>query len=278
MEYHFDLPSIEKETGLNENFLRRIIKDLPEIVEAYGQKKAHNKIFFSDNGLQLFINAGHLKRDGVTLPNIISSLKQGLPNKVKEGAKLAAEPQSNENQFSYLTMFESIVKTSQDQSERAFEAALKSREELINQQKSHIEDLRGSLRLLTDGRSPEEINREKEEQQRRIIQAETEAKNYAQQLNAAAERAKRLEDELNTTKKTHLDTEQNTKIIIETARKAEQEALKKLQETQEREQQAHKKAELLETKALLLSEMSKQPWYAFERKKLLQKQINDLSV
>lgn len=260
MSYDFDLKAIEDHTGLKENFIRRIIKDLPEIVDAYGEKQAHNKIFFDSNGLQAFIAAGGLKQKGSTLPQILEAIKQGLPTAQKQ-ANSATELQPKETPFSRESFLLDLVKTAQQQAKEAYQTALQAKDSELQAQRQRIVEL--EQRLLTEPAAAIQSRKEQEEL------AAAAATKQAEAQTELERKLKLAEEERQEIEKREKEQAEKARDALELQRSKAEQALK--------DSLAAKAWAAWEGKrAALLQELQELSWFAGKRKSEIKKALAEL--
>ena len=157
MAYHHTIKDIEKKTGLNVSFIRRCLTHMKEIFDPCTAKGGNNNaIMFDDNALVIFDRIKQLKsNDSLTLPEI----KQRLTDTLSEVNKINEQTLTNET-INVIKPYEhEFIK---ELYERLLEEKDKSHQTEIKAHKTMIDALQSKLKLLTDGRDPEEIKREAE--------------------------------------------------------------------------------------------------------------------
>lgn len=189
--YIHTLDDLETHANIKKNFMRRILGKMPELAdEPYGKKiPPENKLYFSNNGLQLFKQAGILKNNHAGLPAIVEELRKGLPNAPEKPIKRPTNQQSNDGETAHQSPLADILKSSQEEAKQAFnmllaekDKRLSEKEELLEERKQSIRSLQQQVLLLTDGRDPKEIKREQEQQAAALAAAEAEARRVADAL------------------------------------------------------------------------------------------------
>lgn len=167
MEHPYSLRDIQKETGLKYDFLRRIVKEIPELADAHAVKGLNNALFFDTNGLICFREIGKMKESGYTLPTIKEQLLSSLPNPKKQTPGHVTEAQPNQGTQADNVLLK-LLETAQASERESYKQTLAAKDELIEQQKSAIQVLKTGLNLLTDGRTPEEVQRENKEKEQEL--------------------------------------------------------------------------------------------------------------
>ncbi|PIQ27239.1 hypothetical protein COW36_24970 [bacterium (Candidatus Blackallbacteria) CG17_big_fil_post_rev_8_21_14_2_50_48_46] len=167
MEHPYSLRDIQKETGLKYDFLRRIVKEIPELADAHAVKGMNNALFFDTNGLICFREIGKMKELGYTVPTIKEQILTSLPNQVKKLQNPPTERQPNtDTQGEHVLL--KLLETAQANERENYKLTLAAKDALIEQQERTIRALDSGLKLLTDGRSPEDVRRDIQEKEREL--------------------------------------------------------------------------------------------------------------
>ena len=171
MPYHLTVKDIRKHTGLTINFIRRCLKEMPAVFTPHTARGENNTLLFDDNVYPLFDRIKQFKeQDKLTLPEIKKRLNYEPMKPDDLPDKLPSQTLSNRPIKPYETVSESsergqnIIK---ELYERLLEERDKSYQILLNEKQQVIDSLKGSLNLLTDGRSLEEIRKEAEVKKKR---------------------------------------------------------------------------------------------------------------
>lgn len=167
MEHPYSLRDIQKETGLKYDFLRRIVKEIPELADAHAVKGLNNALFFDTNGLICFREIGKMKELGYTVPTIKEQILSSLPNPKKQALGQVAEAQPNPSTQADNVLLK-LLETAQTSERESYKQTLAAKDEVIEQQKNAIQVLKTGLNLLTDGRSPEDVQREHKEKEQEL--------------------------------------------------------------------------------------------------------------
>lgn len=182
--------------------LRKYINRLRPILEPHISRGENNQLMFSDSGLVLFDNISQYKHQGLTLPEIEKKLS-GIskpPDKEDKrgGANLVQTPGQTDPATNKL--YDELInlkdQLSQEKIKRVQEVG--DRERKISDLEKENLILSSTLKLLPEGKSPEEVKKEYEERQakdRRKIQLVAELKNAGVfQIKKRRELLKELED------------------------------------------------------------------------------------
>lgn len=181
MSYHHSIRDIEQHTGLGYEFIRRVLKEIPELLDEYAIKGPNNANLFNENGLVCFREIAKMRAENYTLPSIRRKLLAVLPNRAQQPPNSPTEAQPNRSAQpadSLLLEFMQVAMQSKDEVIKAQQdalAAIQAKDDKILQLEKH-------LLLLTDGKSPEET-------QEALRQQEAELSELRQAQQAEAERA-----------------------------------------------------------------------------------------
>jgi len=174
----FTISYIAKDTGLSVPFVRKCIQQLDEILRPHYKKGDFNKIQFSQNGYVIFDQIKQLKDQGLNLAGIKEHLEQSI-NNVQHSE---AADQNIVNQTAILpsdmNLFNKLFEEKEARlQERAMyqerlidleRQSLKNQEEYqqrINEFEHVSTNLKSQLLYLTDGRTPEEVKQQWQQEQ-----------------------------------------------------------------------------------------------------------------
>ncbi|MBF0205146.1 MAG: hypothetical protein HQK67_12790 [Desulfamplus sp.] len=174
----FTIKYIAEDTGLSIPYIRKCVEQLDEVLKPHYTKGACNKIQFSQGGYIIFDQIKQLKAQGLNLTAIKEHLEQSL-KEYKQGETVDQNllnptqiPASDMNLFNKLfqekedrlkerAKYEQLLIDSERQS-------LKEKEE-YQQRISEFEQvsthLKSQLLYLTDGRTPEEVKKQWQQEQ-----------------------------------------------------------------------------------------------------------------
>lgn len=135
------------------DFLRRLIREIPELIEHFAMRGDKNALLFNNNGLIVFQSIAQLKAKQSTLTEIRRTVLQSLPTLPIPTPHHSSQhlPNSNQTPDKLLQMLEESQQTLQ----RAYEDNLRTKDAVIT-------ELQSKLLLLTDGRSPEQLKQEQQ--------------------------------------------------------------------------------------------------------------------
>lgn len=173
---------LSEQTGLKETFIRKCLNRLNPILEPYLSRGENNSWIFKSSALEIFRRIKELKEDDMTLPEIEKKLKKDLEpggksvqtrqsNRVKPVGK-PDKPRAGERTDPDLLKdllqknTELAVKLSQEKDARRQDQQQAADEILkLTKEKERADS---GLKLLTDGKPPEQVKAEKTEAQKRV--------------------------------------------------------------------------------------------------------------
>jgi DNA-binding transcriptional MerR regulator len=162
MAFDKSIADICSYTGLKEPFVRRVIRECKELLVEYFRRGDNNSIMFDDNGLTVFDRVKQLKQDGASLYEIKVKLSSEL-EKPSGDKDLVEKPSETLHEGNGLVASKLGVKPFwYNELQKAQNIALESKEDLLNGKQEVINQLKQQVLLITDGRSQEEIRREKD--------------------------------------------------------------------------------------------------------------------
>ena len=169
----FTIKYIADDTGLSIPYIRKCLEQLDEILKPHYTKGACNKIQFSQNGYIIFDQIKQLKAQGLNLTAIKERLEQSL-KECKQG-ETVEQNLLNPTQISAsdINLFNKLF---EEKEERLKEKA-KYQELIMDLERRHLKEkeeyqqqisefqqvsthLKGQLLYLTDGKSPEEVKQQ----------------------------------------------------------------------------------------------------------------------
>lgn len=151
--YNFE--DIEKRTNLKPDFIRRCIRFFKDELNSHTLKTDNNSLSFNSNALEIFDKISQYKNQKLTLPAIKDKLQ--LPTKPEnttyQETTITLPKHTNENfiepLFKEIREFRNGLVSTQQQLTEVYKTLI-DKEKVIEVQKHQ-------LKLLTDGRSPEEV-------------------------------------------------------------------------------------------------------------------------
>jgi len=170
-----DINQLSDQTSLSVDIIRKYLRRLNRIFKPHIRRGDKNKLLFDNNCIAIFARISQLRRDGLTINEVAQELNNSLPNINQTGSNTAKFPQApplnngQPNQIGSNEIFlreiadlsrqksELLEKHQQEQMESAQEA--RKQETKIGELKATLAGLEGSIKLLTNGRSPEEAKK-----------------------------------------------------------------------------------------------------------------------
>lgn len=168
---------LSQKTGLKVSFIRKCLNQMKPILSSYLQRGRDNMLLFDSNAVVIFDKIQQLKQQNLTLPEIGKQLKniqlqtkQSNQTNGSEVLQTASKAQVNYEDSKLFNKLFEVLKQSEEKSQRILEL------ERINQ------GLQGTLKLLPEGKTPEQIREKWEQEQKRkqdIVRITTELKNIS---------------------------------------------------------------------------------------------------
>lgn len=158
MSEYYTIEDIKERTNLNIDFIRRCIRFFKDELSPYITKAEFNSLRFDSNALSIFDKIMQYKSDGLTLPIIKEKIK--LPTKHEQTIyNNSIQTLPNINNDSVIQSLLNEVRESRLSLVSTHNQLTKAFETIVEKEKV-IENQNYSLKLLTDGRNPEEVRAE----------------------------------------------------------------------------------------------------------------------
>lgn len=244
MSFKHSYSDLEKSTKLDQNFIRRIMREVPGLRDRHTEKGRDGALFFDDNAVIVLQQAAQLRAQKKSFKLITKLVSDSVTDHQKQVAP-TNEPQENK-----------LIKDLVNRLEDSHKATLTAHQEIIRQ-------LEQRILLLTDGKDPGEVRREREQEQARLIALERDKAEAEQTAKNAADTARDL---MRTAK-----VKQEALELEQARLKAELES--KQAETKAQEQVTREKAT---KRAVLLDQLDLLSWFQWGRKRELLTQIREL--
>ena len=173
----FTINELSKRTGLNVNFIRKCQNRLKDVLDDFIKRGDKNRILFSDSAIVIFDRIKGYKNDGLSIPEIGKRLRQSL----EKGAETGQTGSSNTAQTAGKTIqaypnndmkgildnliqnFDRIL----EEKEKHFRE-LQEKDSQINELEKANQTLLDNLKLLPEGKTPEQIKADWENQHKKI--------------------------------------------------------------------------------------------------------------
>ena len=176
---------LHSKTGLKITFIRKCVKELNEILEPHIQRGNYNSINFSPNAFVIFDKIKQLKDEGLIITDIKRRLEKELKDdKSGESKELKVHqtplnPSKDDKSQAIETLGNQILDL-QEQLVREKEKTFQERESKLKELNEHLRKiseleqrnliLQLTLKLLPEGKDPETIKREWEEDQKKQLE------------------------------------------------------------------------------------------------------------
>jgi hypothetical protein len=208
---YYTKEEIIKQTNLELPFINRCLKKqyLKPLFEERGYLKKgqkYNKILFTDAGRAIFNEIKRLKDEGLSLNQVKEHLQDSLP----QTSKIKNEPksiqtnkqsvQTNEPNFiltndqtdqtSLIRDLFKQLQTANNEIKEEKEKRILEKDEKLELEKAHY-ILKKEMLLLTDGKSPEEIRRNREIEKNKEFEAKLEKQNRTKAIKDTVEELKK---------------------------------------------------------------------------------------
>lgn len=157
MSYNYSTKDISELTGLPYRFVLDCVKESQDIFNQVSTRGEKNSLLFDSNGLKMFEHVKTLKDKRMGIKAISESLKSIYINNDKQ---MKTDIQTSENKFQTEEQT-GVTKELLKQLNEANSKALGALEQTIQSKEKMIKLLENQMLLLTDGRSPDEVQAEK---------------------------------------------------------------------------------------------------------------------
>jgi DNA-binding transcriptional MerR regulator len=178
-----EINDVIKYTGLKDKFIRKCLTMFKDILEPYVHRGTFNKILIDDSGLVLFDRIRQLKEEGLSIPQIQKRLSKSLEggqsrktevSKVRETGRGTGKTikQITETE-TYQTFFADLqnkieqlhTEVKEEKDKRLQDIQLKH--ETIRELERGLATASTALKLLPEGKSPEQIRADYDNERRR---------------------------------------------------------------------------------------------------------------
>jgi DNA-binding transcriptional MerR regulator len=201
----YSIQELAKRTNLDISFIRKCKNTFKQILEPHIKRGEKNKLLFTDNALIVFDRIGQMKNSGLSIPEIQKQFKHdfktvqtGVSKDVQTGVQAA---QTVDKEL-LDKIFELQKQLSEEQAKRYSEC--KERDQKIFELEQLNHHLADTLKLLPEGKTPEQLKQEWHvEQEKKAkalkIVAELKNENSSGLLSIFKRKNKQLIDELENT-------------------------------------------------------------------------------
>jgi DNA-binding transcriptional MerR regulator len=157
----YSIQELAKRTNLDISFIRKCKTAFKQIIEPHIKRGEKNKLIFTDNALIIFDRIGQMKNEGLSLPEIQKQFKhnfQTVQTEVSKDGQTGVQAAQTVDKELLDKIFELQKQLSEEQSKRYLEC--KERDQQIVELEHLSDHLKGQLLYLTDGRTPEEVKQQ----------------------------------------------------------------------------------------------------------------------
>ena len=138
-------------TGLQEAFVRRVVREIPEPFKGEVERGEHNALLFSSTAMVLMDQVAQMKAENLSLPAIAKHLTETCGT--YDNKNQTIDIQGNKVQVSLEEFIGLKARVAEVELEK---------ERQVGELRRENETLAVQLRMLTDGRDPETIRLERE--------------------------------------------------------------------------------------------------------------------
>lgn len=164
MTNYYSINDVMKQTGFNKRTVNDLLQELKETFRPYSKRGSYNRWQFDSTGMDIWDKVRQLKDDGL-----------GNKNIGEEIVKLYGKQGVNSRKLNVKQGENDLVRELMDKLERANEKTfgvlreITEKEKVILEKEQLISVQQQQLLLLTEGKTPEEIKLEKQEQEKELI-------------------------------------------------------------------------------------------------------------
>lgn len=164
----YSIKDISERTGLKITFIRRCLTILQDLFKPHIKRGNFNQILIDPNGLVIFDKIKQMKEQKLSLPEIkihFEQISKGTETREANEMQTPMQPVMQGDQALYYV--EKILETQQTLNEEKDKhlQEVREKEETIRELIRKNEALTGTLKMLPEGKSPEEIRKEYTQQQ-----------------------------------------------------------------------------------------------------------------
>jgi DNA-binding transcriptional MerR regulator len=162
----YSIQELAKRTNLDISFIRKCKTTFKQILEPHIQRGEKNKLIFTDNALIIFDRIGQMKNDGLSIPEIQKQFKhnfQTVQTGVSKDVQTGIQATLTMDKELLDKVFQLQKQLSEEQAKRYLEC--KERDQQIVELEHLSDHLKGQLLYLTDGRTPEEVKQQWQQEQ-----------------------------------------------------------------------------------------------------------------
>ena len=157
----YSIKELAKRTNLDISFIRKCKNTFKQIIEPHIKRGEKNKLIFTDNALIIFDRIAQMKKEGLSIPEIQKQFKHdfktvqtGVSKDVQTGVQAA---QTVDKEL-LDKIFQLQKQLSEEQAKRYLEC--KERDQKIFELETLNHHLADTLKLLPEGKTPEQLKQE----------------------------------------------------------------------------------------------------------------------
>jgi len=201
----YSIQELSKRTNLDISFIRKCKNTFKQIIDPHIQRGEKNKLLFTDNALIIFDRIGQMKNSGLSIPEIQKQFKhdfQTVQTGVSKDVQADVQAAQTVDKELLDKIFQLQKALSEEQTKRYLEC--KERDQKIFELEQLNHHLADTLKLLPEGKTPEQLKKEWDmEQENKAkalkIVASLKSENSSGLLSIFKRKNKQLIDELETT-------------------------------------------------------------------------------
>jgi len=168
MNYNKTIDDIVNVTGLKEPFIRKIIRNFDDILKPYIKRGDKNSLLFDGNAIAIFDKVKQLKEQNFTIETIKEEIEKSYEIKDSQTKILDSKTENNLDIHFLLNRLEEYHKEAINAKNELIKTQLNLSLEL-NEKEKVIFIQSEQLKLLTDGRTPEEVKKEHREKEEELF-------------------------------------------------------------------------------------------------------------
>jgi DNA-binding transcriptional MerR regulator len=158
----YSIKELAKRTNLDISFIRKCKNTFKQIIDPHIQRGEKNKLLFTDNALIIYDRIAQMKSEGLSIPEIQKQFKQDFKTVQTDISKDVQATQTMDKEL-LDKIFELQKQLSEEQAKRYVEC--KEKDQHIVELENLSTHLKSQLLYLTDGKSPEEVKQQWQQEQ-----------------------------------------------------------------------------------------------------------------
>lgn len=162
-----NINELSTRTGFSVVFIRKCLDKLGDILLPHTQHGEFNRLLFDNNAIVLFDKIKQLKEDGLSLPEIRRKLEKDLGTNSQTGSEKSEQTleQGDTNSVTLQKFLDLHLQVNEEKDKRIKEQ--KEASEIIRELEKKNEQLSWTMKLLPEGKTPEQLKAEWEVDQKR---------------------------------------------------------------------------------------------------------------